>query len=138
MSKRTLYIIWGIFFVICAGLGFIPSPDGPAYWIMFFFSLIFFISPAVLLYRAVKAGDRREVKRIFWLCVSSLAATLVALALNFLSVDATETAGKAVYYILIVVSSPMVCGQIWVSSLFWWGCLLTASTQELWKTRKKK
>ena len=138
MRKRTLYIIWGLFFVICAGLGFIPAPEGPAYWIMFFFSLIFFIPPTVLLYKAVKGGDRREVKRIFWICVASLLATVIALAMNFLSVDATEDAGIAVYYILIVVSSPMVCGQIWVSSPFWWGCLLTASAQELWKTRKMK
>ena len=138
MSKRALYILWGAFFVICAGLGFIPSPDGLAYWIMFFFSLIFFIPPTVLLYRAVKGGHREEIKRIFWICVASLLATVIALALNFLSVDATKAAGDAVYYILIVVSAPMVCGQIWVSSLFWWGCLLTASAQELWKTRKKK
>ena len=138
MTKRNLYIAWGALFVLCAGLGFIPAPKGTAYWSMFLFSLIFFVPPTILLYKAVKGGDCREVKRIFWICIASLGATVIALALNFLSVDASAVAGTAVYYILIVVSSPMICGQIWVSSLFLWGCLLTASAQELWKTRRKR
>ena len=137
MTKRMLYTIWGALFVLCAGLGFIPAPKGAAYWSMLLFSLVFFVPPTILLTKAVKGGDRREVKRIFWICIASLVATVVTLALNFLSVDATEAAGIAVYYILIVVSSPMICGQIWVVSLFLWGCLLTASAQELWKTRKR-
>ena len=137
MTKRALYIIWGVLFALCAGLGFFPTPEGAAYWCLFLFSLLFFIPPTILLTKAIKGGDRREVKRIFWICISSLVATMITLALNFLSVDASEAAGIAVYYVLIVVSSPMVCGQIWVSSLFWWGCLLTTSAQELWKTRKK-
>lgn len=138
MTKRTLYIAWGALFVICAGLGFIPAPKGAAYWSMFLFSLVFFVPPTILLYKAIKGGDRKEVKRICTICLCSLGATIVALALNFLSVDASAAAGTAVYYILIVVSSPMICGQIWVSSLFLWGCLLTASAQELWKTRRKR
>ena len=138
MTKRMLYTTWGALFVLCAGLGFIPAPKGAAYWSMFLFSLIFFVPPTILLYKAVKGGDKREVKRIFILSLCSLGATIIALALNFLSVDASLAAGTAVYYILIVVSSPMICGQIWVVSLFLWGCLLTASAQELWKTRKQK
>lgn len=138
MTKRTLYIAWGALFVICAGLGFIPAPKGAAYWSMFLFSLVFFVPPTILLYKAIKGGDRVEVKRIFTICLSSLGATLLALVVNFLSVDASLIAGTIVYYVLIVVSSPMVCGQIWVSSLFLWGCLLTASAQELWKTRRKR
>ena len=137
MTKRMLYTIWGALFVLCAGLGFIPAPKGTAYWCLFFLSLIFFVPPTILLTKAIKGGDRREVKRIFWICIASLVATVVTLALNFLSVYTTEAAGIAIHYVLIVVSTPMICGRIWVASLFLWGCLLTASAQELWKTRKR-
>ena len=138
MTKRMLYTIWGALFVLCAGLGFIPEPKGTAYWCLFFLSLIFFVPPTILLTKAVKGGDKREVKRIFVLCLCSLVSTLVLLMLNFLSVFATESAGIALHYILTVISSPMICSQHWVVSLFLWGCLLSASAQELWKTRKTR
>ena len=133
MTKKKLYIFWGGMFVICAALGFIPAPKGAAYWSMFLFSLIFFVPPTILLYKAIKGSDRKELRRIRTISLISLGLTLLALMLNFLSVDATAAAGTAVYYILIVVSSPMICGQIWVVSLFLWGCLLTASWQNLRK-----
>ena len=133
MTKKKLYIAWAVMFVICAALGFIPAPKGAAYWSMFLFSLLFFVPPTILLYKAGKGRDKKELRRIRMISLISLGLTLLALALNFLSVDATEAAGIAVYYILIIVSSPMVCGQIWVVSLFLWGCLLTASWQELRK-----
>lgn len=133
MTKKKLYIFWGVMFVICAALGFIPAPKGAAYWSMFLFSLIFFVPPTILLYKAIKGSDRKELGRIRTISLISLGLTLLALVLNFLSVNATEAAGRAVYYILIIVSSPMVCGQIWVVSLFLWGCLLTASWQNLRK-----
>ena len=133
MTKKKLYIFWGGMFVICAALGFIPAPKGAAYWSMFLFSLIFFVPPTILLYKAIKGSDRKELRRIRTISLISLGLTLLALMLNFLSVDATAAAGTAVYYILIVVSSPMICGQIWVLSLFLWGCLLTASWQNLRK-----
>lgn len=133
MTKKKLYISWGGMFVICAALGFIPEPKGAAYWSMFLFSLIFFVPPTILLYKAIKGSDRKELQRIRAISLTSLGLTLAALVLNFLSVDATAAAGTAVYYILIVVSSPMICGQIWVVSLFLWGCLLTASWQNLRK-----
>lgn len=133
MTKKKLYIVWAAMFVICAALGFIPTPKGAAYWSMFLFSLLFFVPPTILLYKAGKGRDKKELRRIRMISLISLGLTLLALALNFLSVDATEAAGIAVYYILIIVSSPMVCGQVWVVSLFLWGCLLTASWQELRK-----
>ena len=133
MTKKKLYIAWAIMFMICAALGFIPAPKGAAYWSMFLFSLLFFVPPTILLYKAGKGRDKKELRRIRMISLISLGLTLLALALNFLSVDATEAAGIAVYYILIIVSSPMVCGQVWVVSLFLWGCLLTASWQELRK-----
>ncbi len=135
MTKRNLYIAWGVLFCITAGIGFIPNPEGMAYFSMVLFALVFFIPPTVLLTRAIHRDDKKEVKRIFFLCLTSLCLTLLFLVLNFLSVSATQLVGNLLYGILTVVSAPMVCGQIWVLSLFLWGCLLTASGQYLWKKK---
>ncbi len=136
MTKRNLYIAWAVLFVITAGIGFIPSPEGLAYGGMVLFALLFFVPPTVLLTKAIHRDNQKEVKRIFFLTLTSLCLTLLFLVLNFLSVSATQTVGDILYGILTVVSAPMICGQIWVMSLFLWGCLLTASGQYLWKHRK--
>ncbi len=137
MTKRKLYIAWAVLFAITAGIGFIPNPKGMAYAAMVIFALVFFIPPTVLLTKAIHRDDKKEIKRIFFLCLGSLSATLLVLVLNFLSVASTELVGRILYGILTVVSAPMVCGQIWVMSLFLWGCLLTASVQYLRKHREK-
>lgn len=138
MTKGWLYSIWAAMFVLCAALGFIPNPSGTAYAALFILAVLFFVAPIVLTYRAIKGGDVPEIKRIFAICLVWLVLTLVMLALNFLSVGFTAMGGKFVYWLLIIVSSPMVCGQVWVVSIFLWGCLLSATAQELWKRRKKK
>ena len=137
MTKRNLYIAWGVLYAICAGLGFIPAPKGAAYAILLFFALLFFVPPAILAYKAIKGDDIVQLKRIRAISLSSLGLTLTMLALNFLSVSFTAAGGLFVYCLLILVSAPMVCGQIWVISLFLWGCLLSASWQEIHKRKKK-
>ena len=138
MKKWLLYIAWALLFIMCAVLGFIPSPAGVTYWICLLFSLLFFVPPAILIAMAVKEDDVRELKRIRLISLIWLVLTLVALALNFLSVSFTAAEGLLVYRILIVVSTPMICGQIWIIGIFLWGCLLSASWQEIFKRRKRK
>jgi len=137
MSKWILYTAWAMMFVMCAVLGFIPNPKGAYYWIYLAFALLFFVPPAILISEAVKRDDVPELKRIRLISLVSLGLTLLALVLNFLSVSFTAAAGRFVYWVLIIVSSPMICGQIWLVSLFLWGCLLSASWQEIFKRRKK-
>jgi len=137
MTKKGFYIAWAAMFALCAGLGFVPNPKGTAYAALFILALLFFVPPMVLTYRAVKSGDVPELKRIRAICIIWLALTLTLLALNFLSVGFTAAAGQFVYWLLIIVSSPMVCGQVWVVSIFLWGCLLSATWQELFKRRRK-
>ena len=137
MTKRNLYIFWAALYVLCAVLGFAPNPKGAEYGFLLVLSLIFFIPPIVLIYKAAKRGDVAELKRIRLISLIWLWLTLVMLALNFLSVSFTATAGNFVYWLLIVASSPMVCGQIWVIPIFLWGCILSASWQEIFKRRKK-
>ena len=138
MTKRNLYIFWAMLFVLCAGMGFIPNPTGGSYAFLFILALLFFVPPAILTYKAIKNGDIRELKRLRAICLAWLSVTLVLLALNFLSVSFTAAAGKFVYWLLIIFSAPMVCGQVWVVSIFLWGCLLSATWQEIFKRRKKR
>ncbi len=137
MNLGKYYIAWAVLFAICAGLGFIHKPEGMAYAGMLIFALVFFIPPTVILTKSIHRDRKKDVKAVFFISLASLLLTLVVLVLNFLSVDATELVGDILYGILTVVSAPMICGQIWVISLFLWGCLLTASMQYLWKNRKK-
>ncbi len=138
MKKWLLYSAWALMFVICAALGFIPEPKGTLYAILFIFALIFFVPPIILTYQSIKNGDIPELKRIRVICLIWLVLTLIMLGLNFLSVGFTAAAGRYVYWLLIIASTPMVCGQVWVVSIFLWGCLLSASWQEIFKHRTKR
>ncbi|MBQ9929360.1 MAG: hypothetical protein IJO72_01045 [Oscillospiraceae bacterium] len=136
MGKRNWYIAWGVLYALCAGLGFVPDPKGLGYAALFILALLFFVPPAVLTYHAVKERDVPELKRLRAICLIWLGITLVLLALNFLSVGFTAEAGRFVYWLLILGSAPMVCGQVWVVSIFLWGCLLSATWQALFKRRR--
>ncbi len=138
MKLRKYYIAWAALFAICAGLGFIRKPEGMAYAGMVIFALVFFIPPAVILTKAIHRDRKKDIRAVLLISLSSLVLTLITLVLNFLSVEASALTGDVLYGILTVVSAPMICGQIWVMSLFLWGCLLTASVQYFWKNRKKK
>lgn len=133
MSNKTLYILWGILYSICAGLGFIPEPFGAVRGVLTAVSILFFLPPAILLYRAGKKADAYTLKLIRNLALASLSLTLVLLVLNLLSAMQSEILGKILHSMLIVLSSPMVCSGYWVLSLFFWACLLMASLQCLKK-----
>ena len=137
MIKKKLYSAWGVFDALCAALGFSPEPQGALFGLLFMLSLAFFIPPAMLLYRAVQRSDLATVRLVRTLSMASLIATLTMLVLNILSVGGTVEAGRFGYYLLIIVSSPMVCNQVWFPSLFLWACLMVASWQEIRKHKKK-
>ena len=126
MSNKALYILWGCFYILCAGLGFIPSPDTMAANAMTLLSIGFFIPGAVLLYR----GQRLQVRII---SAVSLGLTLICLVLNVWSVALAEIDGQILYVLLGLLSAPMFCSRIWLLSLFLWACLLMASI--FWKKK---
>ena len=138
MSNKTLSIFWAILYGICVAMSFFPTPTGSQYGALVALSIFFFLPGAVLLYRAVKKGDRKILSRIRLLSIFSLALTMVMVSINFLSFEASEAAGMAVYILLAVVSAPMLCGQIWVISLFLWACLLMVSWSNLRKLQPNK
>ena len=137
MKNSVLYALWGGLYILCAGLGFIPEPAGAGSMVMTLLALAFFVPPAVLLYRGHRDGDRKPLCLIRNLSAVSLGMTFLVLILNFLSIAGSETMGNILYYLLILVSSPMVCSQQWFLSMFLWACLLMGSLSIL-KARKKK
>ena len=78
------------------------------------------------------------------LSLFSLIATTVVLLLNFLSVllllhfssvSWPQFLGDGLHCLLVVISTPMICGQYWLISLFLWACLLMVCLKYLRKTK---
>jgi hypothetical protein len=130
MNKKTLFVLWGILFILCAGLGFIPASAGAAKGLMTTLSVLFFLPPALLLWQS----DRETAMLIRNLSVLSLGVTMLTLILNFVMAVSSEFLGTVLHYILVIVSAPMICSGYWVLSLFLWACLLMVSLK---KTGKK-
>ena len=131
MRNKTLVILWAAAYCLCAALSFSPSPAGIQYGALVLLALLFFVPGWMLLYRAIQAGNRAVCRRIRLLSACSLGLTLLAIIGNFLTYSASETAGMVMHILLVLVSVPMVCGQVWVVSLFLWACLLLTSHRYL-------
>ena len=126
MNKKVLFVLWGVLFILCAGLGFILDPQGAVKTVMTVLSVLFFLPPALLLWQA----DRNTAALIRNLSLLSLGVTLVTLILNFVLAVSSEFLGNVLHYILVIVSAPMICSGYWVMSLFLWACLLMASLKK--------
>lgn len=131
MNQKILSALWGGLFIVCAGLGFIPEPEGSLQILLTVLSLLFFLPPALLLYHAVRKQDKASIQLIRNLAGLSLGLTVVLLILNFLTVFTSEILGQILHYVLTIVSCPMICSGHWVMSLFLWACLLSASQKQL-------
>jgi hypothetical protein len=131
MNKKLLYAFWVGLFILCACCGFIPQPEGPLVLLMTICSLLFFLPPGLLLWDSGRRQDVHTLKLIRNLSALSLGLTLVLLVLNFLTVLRSEFLGSVLHYILVIVSSPMICSGHWAMSLFLWACLFTASVRQL-------
>ena len=133
MIQHTLFALWGGLFALCAGLGFVPEPEGALRFLLTAASLAFFLPPAALLYRAGKMRDVHTLKLIRNLSALSLGLTLILLIGNFLTAFSSEALGTMVHCVLVIVSSPMICSGHWAMSLFLWACLLMVSLSQLKK-----
>jgi len=133
MNNKILFILWGAGLALCAGLGFIPEPQGALAILMTILAVASFIPPALLIVRSGKGNDRRTLTLIRNLAVAALVLTLVLLISNFAAFAASETVGNILYFMLIVVSSPMVCCRYWALSLFLWACIMVTAAAALKK-----
>ena len=137
MKNKHLFYIWGGLFIVCAILGFIPQPEAFLKGLLILVSVAFFIPGWMLLFRANKAKNLSLLKTICILCLISLGSTLFFLVLNFMSGSGSDAAGNLLYGFLVIFSSPMVCSQYWVVSLFLWACLLMTALSFLKKAKKE-
>ena len=133
MKKSSLLALWGILYIICAGLGFIPEPEGGVRVLLLVISLLFFLPPAMVLRDAIRRGDQKTTRLIRLLSAASQGITLLHIILSILTAASGDAVGSVLNVLLVVLSAPMFCSNYWALSLFLWATLLTASF-----TAKKK
>ncbi len=139
METAILKALWAVLYILCAVLGFMPEQEGLGRWILIFLSLLFFLPPALLVWRSWKDADAKQLRLVRNLSVFSLTATTVTLLLHILStalvlVMPVETAlavGDALYAVVNLVSAPMLCSQSWAVSLLLWAGLLWSAAAAL-------
>ena len=129
MKKKGLFVLWGVLFVSCAGLGFVPQPTGGLKWLLGLLGLLFFAPPVLLLARVQESGDRAVAALVRNLAIASLVLTLLALVGNVLSLLGGVKLGNVLNAVLAIVSTPMFCSQIWVLSIFCWAFLMIAANK---------
>ena len=127
MKNRFLFALWGALFILCAGLGFIPEPSGVVKGLLTGLSILFFLPPAMLVWRGRREKDRTSLLLVRNLSIASLSLSVVLIIANFLTAFRSELLGDILHGVLVVVSSPMICSGHWAMSLFFWACLLIAS-----------
>jgi len=128
MTKtRKLWIAWAVLYGVCTGLSFIQTVSGALSGLMMLLSIGFFVPGALLVWEGKSRRDKVLLKKVRNVCLLSLGLTLAGILLNFLSVNGSAAWGTVAYWFLILVSTPMVCAQIWLISMFLWACLLMAS-----------
>ena len=120
MSNKALYILWGVLYALCFGLGFIEPGDQRLSTVLTLVSIGFFVPGFVLL-----ARGRRKLIRI--LSAASLGLTLGVFLLNVLVTMGDAFVGDCLYVLLGLVSVPMFSSRFWLVSLFLWACLLMGS-----------
>ena len=129
LSYKTLYIAWAVMFVLTAALGF-AFPEVENGWGRVGLALIavlFFLPPGMVLDQAKAAGHRFHVRLVGFLALGSLLLTVVLLALTLISFIWSDALANALYAALVIVSSPMICSNLYAISLFLWGTLLAGA-----------
>ena len=136
MNKKLLFTLWGVLFAICGGFGFIGQPGTAVKILGCLFAFGFFGVGGWILWQAYQTHDKAVITLVRNLSLASLILTAILLISNFLSVFASEGLGNFLHYVLIIVSSPMLCAPSWAVSLFLWACLMVVS-QNLLKVKTR-
>ena len=137
MTTKKLWLIWGIYYIVCAAFGFIPGPSGAWYGLLFCIGLGFFIPGGMLLYRAVKQSDQKALRWLRGISLFSLIATVTLFILTVLAAAAPAILGDFLHFLMVICCAPMVCAQVWLPVLFGWACMLMICLQHRKKTGKK-
>lgn len=137
MKKKILYTVWGVFYLLCVGLGCIPRATGFGKFLLVLIGVLFFTPGVMLLHDGLRTGCSGTIRQIRLISAASLALTLVLLVANFLSAGGSAGLGTVLYALLVLFSAPMACCQYWVLSLFLWACLLMATFVKFPKSIEK-
>lgn len=131
MSYALYYVIWAVLFAVSAFLGFQPTPEkGLQEALYMLMAGAVFLPGWLILIRANQEENTRHKHIVRNLCIASIGATTVLMALNVMSAGWSEQVGNALHAALVIVSAPMVCGQNYALSLFMWGILLMGSVSK--------
>jgi len=96
-------------------------------------SILLFVPPFVLNYRAAEKKDRRTLTLVrnlafYWLVLASM-----LLVISFLTVFASEWLGNLMHVLLTIVASPMVACGNWALAIFLWACVFFDARSKLKK-----
>ncbi len=129
MKTKNLWLVWLYVFGFSCVFGFIPNPQGLVKALLVLLAVGFFLPGGLL----VNRGGRKTLGWILFISAASLVLTTVSVILNFASALMEPVWGTVLYILMGIVSTPMLCSQIWVVSLFGWACLLVTSILKLSK-----
>ena len=130
MKNKTLYILWAVLFALCALLGFFRETVTGGLWLMSLLSLLFFVPPGAILWRARKSRDEHTRLLIRNLAAASLGLTVVLLVANVLSVMGSPWLGTVLDALLTILSTPMKCSPSWALSIFLWAFLFLSAAKK--------
>ncbi len=129
MNQKVLFVLWGVLYVLCAALGFLPQPEGAMRVLLIILAVAVFVPPLLL----NRTGDIRTLRLVRNLAAIWLVLAVGLLIANFLTIAASTLVGNVLYCLLVIISSPMVCGQYWVLGLFGWAYVFFDSINALAK-----
>ena len=146
LNKYILFALWAGMYVLCAVLGFLPPQEGGNRVLLVVMALLFFLPPALVIYRCWLDKDKKMLRLLRLIALAVLIATVTVLVLNLLSValilimpeSAALVVGDILYYLLILVSNPMICGQSWGIGLIGWAALLWSCIYVLRMLKKEE
>ena len=131
-NKYMLAALWVGMFILCCVLGFLPSQEGANRWLLAIFAVLFFLPPALLVYGLWRIRDKAWLRILRIIAIAVVASTVALLLMNMFSItllmllpmQAALAVGDVLYYLLLVVSTPMVCGQYWGIGMIGWAALM--------------
>ena len=135
MKMRSIWLSWLYMFILCAVLGFIPAPTGFFKFLFVLMAAGFFVPGFALLVKADHRDGVKTIRLVRNIAIAALAVAVGLILLNFASVLLSAAWGTVLYYLLVVLASPLICGQYWVLTLFGWACLMIYSISLLKKRR---
>jgi hypothetical protein len=93
----------------------------------------FFVPPIMLIRWAEVRDNFTTLRYVRLISAIALPTSVVLVMLNMASALMSKVAGEVLYAILVIVASPLVCGQVWVLTFFGWAYVLIRSMVALKK-----